>query len=137
MGVEIDMTYEGNLRCVATHGPSRSVLETDAPRDNCGKGERFSPTDLVATALATCIATTVGILAQRNNWNLQGMRVHVTKEMSAEGPRRIVRLPVEIWMPPVSDAAAREQIETTARTCPVYKSLAPEIETPCTIHWPS
>ncbi len=137
MGVEIDVVYEGELRCTATHGPSGSRIETDAPADNCGKGERFSPTDLVATGLATCIVTTIGIVARRNGWDVGGMRAHVTKEMSAAPPRRIARLPVAIWMAKDLPPAARLQIEETARTCPARRSLGADIEVPVAIHWPA
>ena len=79
--VPIEAVYEGDLRCRATHGPSKAELLTDAPVDNQGKGESFSPTDLVATALGTCIATTMGIFAKRHEIDLRGMRVSVKKEM--------------------------------------------------------
>lgn len=137
MSVTIEAKYEGNLRCVATHGPSGSRLETDAPVDNCGKGERFSPTDLVATALVTCIMTTLAIVAQRKGWDLSGMRAQVTKIMSDSPPRRIARLPVDLWMGCDLPPEARQQVEHTARACPVHKSLAAGIEAPVTIHWPA
>lgn len=137
MAVEISVRYDGDLRCNAEHGPSGTRLETDAPTDNCGKGERFSPTDLVATALATCIMTTIGIVAQRKGWDVTGMRARVVKVMSDEGPRRIVRLPVELWMPRDLPPEARQQIENTARACPVHKSIHPSIDAPVTIHWPT
>ncbi len=137
MPVEINARYDGALRCKLTHMPSGSVIETDAPTDNCGRGERFSPTDLVASALATCILTTIGIVAQRKGWDVSGMRARVVKEMSAEPPRRIARLPVELWMPPSVPLEARQQIENTARACPVHKSLHPDIEAPVHIHWAS
>ncbi|MCS6771168.1 MAG: OsmC family protein [Kiritimatiellae bacterium] len=136
MSVEVMVEYEGNLRCRAFHGPSGTRIETDAPVDNFGKGERFSPTDLVATALASCIVTTIGILAQRKGWDVSGMRAKVVKEMSREGPRRIARLPVELWIPASLPPEARQQIEHAARACPVHKSIHPEIEAPVTIHWP-
>src|SRR6266480_2490499 len=97
--VEITTTYEGQLRCVATHGPSGNTLTTDAPKDNMGKGEAFSPTDLVATALATCILTTMGIVAQRNNIDMTGATARVTKEMVTSPIRRIGRLAVTVRMP--------------------------------------
>jgi len=77
--VEITTVYNGQLRTTATHGPSQSTLITDAPKDNMGKGEAFSPTDLVATALATCILTTMGIVAQRNNLDMNGATAKVTR----------------------------------------------------------
>jgi putative redox protein len=136
MGVEISAVYQGDLRCVVTHGPSGSSFETDAPVDNQGKGERFSPTDLVATGLATCIVTTIGIVAARKGWDVSGMRARVTKEMSSSPPRRIARLPVELWMAHDLPPEARQQVENTARSCPVHKSIHPDIEAPVTIHWP-
>src|SRR5205085_5650193 len=97
--VEINVTYQGQLRTSATHGPSGNTLITDAPKDNMGKGEAFSPTDLVATALATCILTTMGIVAQRNNIDMAGATARVTKEMVTSPIRRIGRLAVTIRMP--------------------------------------
>ena len=79
--VEITTTYDGQLRCTATHGPSGNTLITDAPKDNMGKGEAFSPTDLVATALATCVLTTMGIVAKRHDLDIAGATARVTKEM--------------------------------------------------------
>ena len=91
--VKVAIEYSGELHCVATHGPSGRKLETDAPVDNQGKGESFSPTDLVATALGTCMATIMGIYAQRHGIDLRGMKMEVTKEMTQAPPRRrIARL---------------------------------------------
>src|SRR5437762_13697062 len=87
--VKIDITYTGGLHCDATHGPSQSKISTDAPSDNKGKGQAFSPTDLVATALATCISTTMGIKAEDLGVDLRGMTVSAEKEMSKDSPRRI------------------------------------------------
>src|SRR4029077_2964147 len=94
--VKVDITYTGDLHCDATHGPSKSKIATDAPMDNRGKGESFSPTDLVATALGTCITTTMGIKAEELGVDLRGMTVSVRKEMSKDAPRRIVALPSEV-----------------------------------------
>lgn len=131
MAVEIDFHYQGELRCVATHGPSQRELTTDAPADNQGKGESFSPTDLVATALGSCILTTMGIVAQRHNIDLTGATAHVVKEMVLQPLRRIGALPVTVTIP--ADKAARltsEQrtlLENAARKCPVQQSLHPDI----------
>src|SRR5436853_4596910 len=102
--VNISIKYTGDLHCDATHGPSDAKLATDAPTDNKGKGEAFSPTDLVATALGTCISTTMGLKAEELGVNLKGMAVNVQKEMSNDAPRRIVALPskVHIPLPPTS-----------------------------------
>src|SRR6476659_1817042 len=97
--VEINVTYDGGLRTTALHGPSQSTLITDAPKDNMGKGEAFSPTDLVATALATCILTTMGIVAQRRELDMNGATARVTKEMVSTPFRRIGRLAVTVHMP--------------------------------------
>ena len=87
--VSIDITYDGQLHTTAVHGPSKARIATDAPVDNMGRGEAFSPTDLLATALGTCIITTMGIVAQREGLDLSGATVHVEKEMTATGPRRV------------------------------------------------
>ena len=132
MSVEIDIAYLGELRCEATHKPSGSKIHTDAPVDNHGKGESFSPTDLVATALGACMLTIMGIVAQRNNWDLSGTTVHVTKEMAAKPARRIGKLGVTITLPAGISATFsqedRQKIENAAHTCPVHHSLHPDVE---------
>lgn len=133
--VKVDVEYTGGLHCDATHGPSRSKLSTDAPADNKGKGAAFSPTDLVATALGTCISTTMGIKAEELGVDLRGMRVSVQKEMSKDAPRRIVRLPSEVHIPLPPDSAHRQVLEQTALNCPVHKSLPSEIERPTRFFW--
>ena len=133
--VNISVTYTGDLHCDATHGPSGSTIATDAPADNKGKGESFSPTDLVATALATCMATTAGIAAQDHGVDLSGMTVRIEKHMSKDAPRRIVGLPSEIHIPLSSDVPQRVLIENAILNCPVHKSLPPDIERPTKIFW--
>lgn len=133
--VEINVNYEGGLRCRAVHGPSKTELLTDAPADNMGKGEAFSPTDLVATALATCIATTIGIVAKRKGFEVPSMRVHVEKHMSTDSPRRIVRLPIKLWLPLPPDHPERKLIENTAHGCPVHQSVRADIEMPIEFIW--
>jgi putative redox protein len=133
--VEIKIVYEGQLRCQATHGPSGTTLNTDAPKDNMGKGESFSPTDLVATALGACIMTTMGIVAQRHNIDLAGATVRVEKHMSTSGIRRIARLPVEIHLPQALPEDDRKRLENAAMTCPVHKSLGAEVEAPVFFRW--
>lgn len=133
--VNISVEYTGDLHCDATHGPSHSRIATDAPADNKGKGEAFSPTDLVATALATCMATTVGIKAQELGVDLRGMTVNIKKEMSKDAPRRIVGLPSEVHFPLAPDSPHREVLEQTALNCPVHKSLPSEINRPTKFFW--
>jgi len=133
--VKIDIRYEGGLRCAATHGPSGQTLQTDAPVDNHGRGESFSPTDLVATALGTCMATIMGIVAERHSLDLRGMEITVTKEMSAEAPRRIARLATTIKVPLAANHPQRALLENAALTCPVHKSLSEEMEKPIAFDW--
>jgi putative redox protein len=133
--VNISIKYTGDLHCDATHGPSQSKIATDAPTDNKGKGEAFSPTDLVATALGTCMSTTMGIKAQELGLDLRGMTVSVQKEMSKDAPRRIVGLPSEVHIPLPPDSPHREVLEQTAINCPVHKSLPPEINRPIKFFW--
>jgi putative redox protein len=135
--VDIDIVYETDLHCVATHGPSSATVATDAPVDNHGRGAAFSPTDLVATALGTCMATVMGILAKKRGWAIEGARLHVKKDMTKEGPRRIARLEVRAEMPAELDAAARAALEHAANTCPVRLSVLDAIEVPVEFVWPA
>ena len=132
--VQISIGYTGNLHCDAKHGPSGALIATDAPVDNQGKGEAFSPTDLVATALGTCIATTMAIVAERHQVELKGMTVQVKKEM-ARDPRRISRLTTEVHIPLRADHPQRGLLEQTALGCPVHRSLAKEMERPTEFFW--
>ena len=133
--VEIKIKYEDQLHCSATHGPSGTVLTTDAPKDNMGKGESFSPTDLVATALGTCIVTTMGIVAQRNNLDISGTTVRVEKHMTTTPPRRIAEMPVEIHVPHSLSEADRARLESAAHKCPVHASLHPDVKAPIIFKW--
>ncbi|MGI9115689.1 MAG: osmotically inducible protein OsmC [Chthoniobacterales bacterium] len=133
--VRVSVEYTGDLHCEATHDPSQSHIETDAPADNKGKGQTFSPTDLVATALGTCISTTMGIKAEELGVDLRGMSVSVQKEMSKDAPRRIVALPSEVHIPLPVDSPYRETLEQTALNCPVHKSLPVEIQRPTKFFW--
>lgn len=134
--VQIDVAYQGELRCEARHGPSGSVLVTDAPLDNHGKGQSFSPTDLVATALGTCMLTVMGIVAARHGIDLAGTRATVIKEMATAPVRRIGRLPVTIAFARNFGAEQKKLLETAALTCPVHKSLHPDIESKVTFQYP-
>jgi putative redox protein len=138
MAVEINITYEGGLHCTATHGPSRNTLPTDAPLDNGGKGAAFSPTDLVATALGTCMATIMGLLAKRNHLDIDGLQVQVIKEMTADPVRRIGSLKTRLVFPPgkALSATDRAKLEAGAKTCPVKQSLHPDVKTPLEFVYP-
>ena len=127
--------YDGDKRCRITHDPSQSVIETDAPKDNNGKGSRFSPTDLMGAALGACIVTTIAIVFEKDGLNFKGATAHVTKEMSAN-PRRIAKLAVQITMPLGVPLDMRPKIEKIAHSCPVHKSLHPEMELPIEFIYP-
>lgn len=133
--VQVSINYEGALHCSVTHGPSGAVLQTDAPVDNNGKGESFSPTDLCASALGSCMATIVGMQLQRVGVEMAGMRLQVSKEMSADLPRRIAKLSTEIWITQELSEEQKALVEKAALTCPVHHSLHPEIEKPILFHW--
>ena len=128
--VSISIDYQGQLRCQAKHDPSGTNLITDAPVDNCGKGESFSPTDLVATGLGTCVMTIMGIVAERNDIDISGTTVSVVKEMTSDPVRRIGRLAVQVTVPRELPEADRKRLEHGARTCPVHRSLHPDIDAP-------
>ena len=133
--VQIDVEYQGNLRTQATHEPSHNTLLTDAPKDNQGKGEAFSPTDLVATALGTCMVTTMGILARRLQVDLAGTRVRVIKDMVSTPSRRVGKLTVELHAPAAVPVEHRPALENAAVTCPVAKSIHPDVQVPMRIVW--
>lgn len=133
--VRIDTVYRGSLRVEATHTPSRTTLITDAPVDNHGKGESFSPTDLVATALGTCMATIMAIAAERHDLDLQGMRVTVVKDMVTDPVRRIGKLNTIIHVPVEPDEKLRTILERAALACPVHASLHPDVEKPVLFRW--
>lgn len=128
--VKITGVYEGSLHCRMKHGPSGMELTTDAPKDNMGKGESFSPTDLTATSLGACMMTIMGIFAQRQNLDLAGTTFEVDKEMTTEGERKIKKLTVRFILPAAVPQETRVKLERAALTCPVHKSLSQEIEIP-------
>lgn len=133
--VQLSSVYEGGLRCRATHAPSGTSLVTDAPVDNHGKGESFSPTDLVAAALGACMMTIMGIVAERHGVNLAGMNAETVKEMTKEPPRRIASLRTRLTIPLPADHPQRAALEQAAHTCPVHKSLHPEIDAAIEFVW--
>ena len=133
--VQLSSVYEGGLRCRATHAPSGTSLVTDAPVDNHGKGESFSPTDLVAAALGACMMTIMGIVAERHGVNLVGMTAETVKDMTKEPPRRIASLRTRLTIPLPADHPQRAALEQAAHTCPVHKSLHPEIDAAIEFVW--
>jgi len=133
--VEIHLDYEGDLHCSAMHLPSGTQLSTDAPVDNNGRGESFSPTDLVATALGACMATVVGIVAKRKEIPVEGMKIAVRKFMSEDQPRRISKLEVDLNIPLPADHPERKLLESAARGCPVHHSIHPDIEVKMNWKW--
>jgi len=133
--VTIEIQYQGDLRCEAVHQPSGIRLNTDAPKDNMGKGESFSPTDLVATALGTCMMTLMGIAARSLNVDLKGTRVTVQKEMVAVPMRRIGKLTVKIAVPTKLTDEQKQKLQQAALTCPVHQSLHPDVQQPVEFVW--
>jgi len=128
--------YTGELRTTATHLQSGTVIETDAPVDNNGKGERFSPTDLVATALGSCMLTIMGITARQHQWEIEGTRVSIQKIMGTE-PRRITGVKINFDFPEGHQLEEKEKtiLERAALTCPVAKSVHPDILQDVTFNW--
>ena len=133
--VTLTSTYEGGLRCRAVHGPSGTTLITDAPVDNHGKGESFSPTDLMATALGACMMTIMGIVAERHGIDLTGTTAETVKEMTPSPPRRIASLRTRLTIPLPPDHPQRAALEQAARACPVHKSLHPDIDAGVEFVW--
>jgi uncharacterized OsmC-like protein len=126
--------YDGDLRCSATHVQSNSALETDAPTDNRGKGERFSPTDLLCVSLATCMLTTMGIKAADMNVDIRNAKAEVTKHM-ASNPRRVAKIEVTVSLPAIDDEKEKLTLERTGTNCPVAKSIHPDIELVLQYNW--
>ncbi len=133
--VEINILYKGELRCTAVHQPSGTALITDAPIDNHGKGESFSPTDLVATALGTCMLTIMGISAQAMHIDLSGTKVVVRKEMATKSTRRIGTLAVTISVQATLEENQKQKLITAAMACPVHHSLHPDVQMPIEFNW--
>jgi len=127
--VQMKVVYEGEKHCLATHGPSRSTLETDAPKDNNGRGERFSPTDLLGAALGSCMLTVMGINADKENIEMKNSWAEVSKEMTA-APRKIKTLSVHLHLPKNWNQEVRSRYEQIALNCPVKLSLHPSVDLP-------
>ena len=128
------MTYQGGLHCQLQHGPSGNIIHTDAPVDNHGKGESFSPTDLMCSAMAACMATIMGIYAEKEGLDLNGCTIEVGKEMSAS-PRRIARIETVITLPLPADTPHKKALEECVLGSPAMLSLHPDIEVPITWNW--
>ncbi len=133
--VEMTFVYSGGLHTQAKHGPSGSVVETDAPVDNRGKGEAFSPTDLLAASLASCMLTTMAIRGESDGWVIDGATARIEKLMALEPRRRVGRVVVALDIPPGLPEAARAPLEQAARGCPVASSLADSVEVDLSIRW--
>ncbi|RAJ83350.1 putative OsmC-like protein [Chitinophaga dinghuensis] len=131
-----EIIYQGELRTVATHLQSGTVIETDAPIDNKGLGQKFSPTDLVATALGSCMLTIMGIKARDNEWKIEGTKVSIKKIMGTD-PRRIVGIDVTFDMPAGHGLGEKERtiLERAAHTCPVAYSIHPDIAQNVVFNW--
>lgn len=133
--VPIKIEYQGELHCQAVHGPSGTALTTDAPKDNQGRGESFSPTDLVATALGSCMLTVMGIMARTLGIDISGTTAMVEKEMAAAPVRKIQKLAVKIHVPQSVSEENKLKLERAAHTCPVHKSLHPDVQIPIEFVW--
>ncbi len=130
------IVYHHGLRCEATHIPSQSRFVTDAPTDNHGKGESFSPTDLVITALSTCMVTTMAIAVEPEGVRLEGTKVYAEKHMSTDAPRRIARIVARIDFAGGIPKEYRSRLEHIAHTCPVRKNIHPDIQVELTLNYP-
>jgi putative redox protein len=135
MPVTVDVTYDGDLECTLTHGPSGDRMRTDAPVDNRGRGVHFSPTDLVGAAMGSCMLTVMGIVARDRGWDMKGATAKVVKDMGAEPRRHIAHLTVDITLPAALDEKARTTLERTAYTCPVHASLGELTKVELTFHY--
>jgi putative redox protein len=134
--IEINVTYKGKLHCEAEHKPSGRILKTDASEDSHGKAENFSPTDLAAAALGTSLLTVMGTAAEERNIDISGTTCRVEKHMSADKPRRIVKLVAEINFCPDIPLAKRGLLEAVAVHCPIVKSIKQDIELDIRMHFP-
>ncbi len=129
------MTYEGNLRTEVRHTENGAVIQTDAPKDNHGKGELFSPTDLLAAALGSCVVTVMGIVAEKLKIDLKGLRGEVEKEMARSPSRKVGKIVVHIYCPSLFDAAITSRLEQAGIGCPVHQSLHPDVQQQIIFHW--
>lgn len=133
--VKMTAVYKGGLSCEATHGPSGTTITTDAPVDIGGGGRAFSPTDLVGTALLTCILTTVASVAEKYDLELKGMSGSVEKIMTDTTPRRIAKLIVDVHIPVAENHELRDKLERAVHYCPVHHGLHPDIVKDVRVRW--
>lgn len=132
--VKMSAVYQGEKHCELTHGPSGAKISTDAPKDNNGKGEQFSPTDLLGAATGSCMLTVMAIAAEKDGIHLTGSRVTVEKEMSLN-PRKIAKLNIVLHLPQHVPHEHRKKLETVGLNCPVKLSLHPDLQTPIVFHY--
>jgi len=132
-----EIVYIGDLRSEMKHVQSGTIIETDAPTDNMGKGERFSPTDLMASSLGSCMITTMAIRSADMKLNFNGTRIEIVKIMSTDAPRRVAGINADLYFTPEFEATneQKEQLVRIARNCPVEKSLHPDIKLEVNFHW--
>jgi uncharacterized OsmC-like protein len=133
--VKIEIEHTGGLHSEALHAESGAKIRTDAPLDNGGKGDSFSPTDLLATALGTCMTTTMDLYAKKNGFSIDGAKAVVLKHMVSQPSRRVGKLDIVVQMPLPANHPQREALERAALNCPVAKSLSPEIQIPVSFSW--
>ena len=134
--ITVETIYLGELRTEATHLQSGNKIITDAPTDNQGRGEYFSPTDLIATSLGSCMITVMGIAARTHNFNIDGTKLVITKVMTQEPPRRIAEIIVEMTFPDGNYSEKEKKIlEHVVKTCPVALSLHPDVKQNIRLHY--
>jgi len=124
---KFEIKYQGNLRTIATHLDSGSEIRTDAPKDNHGLGQTFSPTDMVCSALASCILTIMAIAVEKNNVDIKGTKAMVKKTMG-NNPRRIAKIQIDIFFPKEYDSKTKTILEKAAYNCPVHHTLSETVE---------
>jgi len=124
---KFEIKYQGNLRTIATHLDSGSEIRTDAPKDNHGLGQTFSPTDMVCSALASCILTIMAIAIEKNNVDIKGTKAMVKKTMG-NNPRRIAKIQIDIFFPKEYDSKTKTILEKAAYNCPVHHTLSETVE---------
>lgn len=132
---KIKVLYEGDLHNLVTHEETGQTLHTDAPKDVKGRGETFSPTDLLSASLGTCITTMIGIYAAKKGWDIRGMHLTVEKTMTTTLPRRVNKIQIEVWFPLELPIDEQERVEKAADACPVHHSLHPDIDYSILFHW--